>query len=247
MRTTLADDELVFRKLAEGMDAAYASIDNTFQQVEMHKVPRPGRLVMGEATITNDGVTLRQVHIVPFALKDAQTAVWAYYTGQPGYSVCIPSPLPHVMLHISRCCLLQANEVTKSFRFPYTLVFGTVMMQQRTMSRRYKESGRTVIINRSLTEPMAGIKSCTSVQLVVKPGAMSTSGPTSAIEVYVTGSGTATLEAREKISKLLYSELGVRVDSSRQEMHLWEKALDRMMDTIDNILVTHAVSGNNTI
>lgn len=87
--TNLPDDEVVFQKLANGLDAVYANIDNTFTQVRMDQVPRPGRLKNGQAAIENAGVFLRQVHVVPFSFKDAETAVWSHIIGGPGNQVLL--------------------------------------------------------------------------------------------------------------------------------------------------------------
>lgn len=78
----LPQDEWVFRGLATGMDDMYASIDTTFHKVKMNQVPRPGRLMSARGEGPGKWrVEFRDVHIVPFSVKETERALWIHVAG----------------------------------------------------------------------------------------------------------------------------------------------------------------------
>lgn len=68
------------------MDETYAKIDSTFKEVEMHKVPRPGRLPITRA-LDPHTVEFRRVHFVPFDFNRTEAAAWANFAKDPTNNV----------------------------------------------------------------------------------------------------------------------------------------------------------------
>lgn len=79
------------------------------------------------------------------------------------------------------------------------------------------------------------------MQICIKPGNMSMGGPTTAIEMYVTGTGTATEEARARISRQLEVQPALMDAKFMTKYYSWERGLDKITDSIDNLLVTKAM------
>lgn len=113
-------------------------------------------------------------------------------------------------------------------------------MQQRSVTRRYREHNRSVIINHSITEPIPGIATQSTLQVVIKEGEPSVCGPTTVIEVLMYSS-TKTPEAEKQVCNILCKQHGVTMQELNLGLAPWERALDTMMSSIENSLVSTAV------
>lgn len=109
-------------------------------------------------------------------------------------------------------------------------------MQMRSVMRRYREEKRTVLVGRARISPGPGISVEQVTQVVVKAGPRSFSGPTSAIETYITGSGSVSDVAKSTPAQSRQPSDRAPWDGDFG-VALWEMALSRSQETIEDLLV----------
>lgn len=85
----LSADSDAFCGLVSGLEELYTEIDATFARVRMHEVPRPGRSSRSRLLPSSRWVVeIRDVHVLPFAFREAERAVWAFHAGKNAEQVC---------------------------------------------------------------------------------------------------------------------------------------------------------------
>lgn len=116
-------------------------------------------------------------------------------------------------------------------------------MQQRKVARRYREANRTVIIIRELTEPALGVAVYITTHMVIRSGPPSVAGPTSIVEMIMSGSGTTTAKAQQQIQDEINRRSDLTGVISREDEFgesLWDKAVTRLQDSVESLLIKDA-------
>lgn len=116
----------------------------------------------------------------------------------------------------------------------------TLTIRITTLYRRHCEQHRTVLIGRSVIEPAPGIRVDQTIRIVVKPGPPSVAGPTSEVTTYLTGSGKVSVAIQE----LFENKFNLNSADFDFGAELWEKAIARNQDDIENLLVTESVGAS---
>jgi hypothetical protein len=119
-------------------------------------------------------------------------------------------------------------------------------MNQRAVTRRYRERERLVVVNRSLTEPMPGVSVETTKLVVFTSGERTVTGPTSVIQTYLVALGSATAELLSTIGAEALqrsNELATKTDDSAFGLKDWGNSIDRDMNGIEDVLVSGDFDG----
>jgi len=119
-------------------------------------------------------------------------------------------------------------------------------MNQRAVTRRYRERERLVVVNRSLTEPMPGVSVETTKLVVFTSGERTVTGPTSVIQTYLVALGSATAELLSTIGAEALqrsNEHATKTDDSAFGLKDWGNSIDRDMNGIEDVLVSGDFDG----
>lgn len=125
----------------------------------------------------------------------------------------------------------NSHEAKRSCQFSIEHAIGVLSMQQRKLVRRYFEGDRTVLVVRETIEPMPGVAVDITTLMIVKCGPPSVTGPTSIVEIFMCGSGSADANVQQRISQRSSA------DGDEFSISLWDSAISRMHDSVESLLV----------
>lgn len=232
---SLADDADVLERLSRGMDEIYVSIDTTFRNIKMHEVPRPGRLTSAWGIHPGEWrVDLRIVHIVPFDAKLVERAAWRSEGAESGSNVRIWGYWFCPRLVADMDVVGQENVIRKSSRYSYSHPIGDLMIHQRSVTRRYRERDRTILISKAYTQPIPGVTVLSTRQMIIRRGEPTVTGPTTVIETYVIGTGSASSEAQTVAAEnpLLGNRFTTRPEDDTFSVKMWELSMAKTEDSM---------------
>ncbi|KAG7377186.1 hypothetical protein PHYPSEUDO_012038 [Phytophthora pseudosyringae] len=173
------DNMTVFDKLLEGLDGVYEGVDSFFEHTGMLELPCPGRKNNTASSRMSRGMFVEFLdnYALPFDVWQTAKAIWTPEMDRSDDD----------KLFFSQDFTKDSKTQMKSMGFAFNIEGVDFRVIMRSVTRKYVENGRIVILKRTLIQPiyeelsMSFVETC---RMVLKRGDLSALGPTTVMQTH---------------------------------------------------------------